>query len=511
MAASVGPWIEPILVFFGIICFRFLFKHLVTININEAIGFSTVSGSLGGIIATACGFVFPTLYFLDPALFNSWLSSPLYFCAILTASVLAAGGLGFMIANSLEASLFKKPEMTFPIGELVNKMIFAQNQTRKTIELALGVASITILNFVQKYSALIPEKIKLLPAWSYGLLHTPAIALNFSQLPIFISIGFVTGHVIALPLLYGLISKIFLLEPVQRYFFATSTSDLFFIAFVSGMALQGAFASLLEIPKIIKTALKQSKQSNLFEAISNTSWSKNLTYFFKFSIPAVLLVGFLSHFEFSLLSQLYLIVFTILCTYQVIVIAGETGLAPFPRFATFVLIPGMIIFGYNAIQITIVSLFVEICCGVAVDVLFGRKMAQLANMNHKKTMLFQLLGLVISALSIGVIFYLLIKQFGLGTPELFAYRAKTRALLVQTQSLDYLVMALGALFAYALKSIRVNALLVMGGLLMPPDTSLSLIFGGLLPYLVKDKEAYIPFWSGVFAAGSLIMILRAIL
>jgi hypothetical protein len=508
MATATGPWIEPVLVFFGIICFRFLFKKIVTINANEAIAFSTVSGSLGGIIATACGWTVPTLYFLDPTLFNSWLNNPVYFCALLSASVLVAGGFGFIMANVLEKSLMSKPEMTFPIGALAHKMIFAQNQVRQTAELVCGAALTTVLNIIQHVTKLIPDKLKLIPGWTYGILQIPAVSFPLELLPIFVSIGFVTGHVIALPLLYGLSSKIFLIDPLQRYFFAASTNELFTIAFVTGMVLQSALVSLLEIPKFMRTVFKHTKKLSFTQL--SLDISKKLMFMVTITFTTVTLIAFLSHFHFSLASQLYLALFTMLCTYQVIIIAGETGLAPVPRFATFVLIPGMLIFGFNAVQIMIVSLFVEICAGVAVDVLFGRKLTQLANMNHHKTVLFQLLGLIISALSIGIIFYLLIKQFGLGTPELFAYRAKARALLVQTESLDYLVMLLGALFAYGLKTLRVNAFLVMGGLLMPAHISLALIFGGLLPYLVKDKEVYIPFWSGVFAAGSLLMIIRAV-
>lgn len=43
---------------------------------------------------------------------------------------------------------------------------------------------------------------------------------------------------------------------------------------------------------------------------------------------------------------------------------------------------------------------------------------------------------------------------------------------------------------------------------MPIDYSLPLIFGGLSASLVKNKEDYFPFWSGVFAANSLWMLLK---
>jgi len=46
-------------------------------------------------------------------------------------------------------------------------------------------------------------------------------------------------------------------------------------------------------------------------------------------------------------------------------------------------------------------------------------------------------------------------------------------------------------------------MLVFTGIIFKVGFSLMLITGGLLTYLTKDKEAYDPFWSGMFAAGSL--------
>ena len=56
-------------------------------------------------------------------------------------------------------------------------------------------------------------------------------------------------------------------------------------------------------------------------------------------ITTVAIMGFLCYTQFSLFSQLYLLAFTILCTYQMLIIAGKLGIAPLGRFATFVLLP----------------------------------------------------------------------------------------------------------------------------------------------------------------------------
>lgn len=192
-------------------------------------------------------------------------------------------------------------------------------------------------------------------------------------------------------------------------------------------------------------------------------------------------------------------------------IAGKIGLAPLGRFATFVMVPGMFLFGYTPLQITVVATYVEIAGGVACDCLFGRKMAQLADIDAKRIQQYQWFGLVVSSLLIGGIFWLLISHFGIGNEPgaLPASRAAYRALLVNVQRFDTLALLLGLIFGYLLKFVKVNSALMLGGILMPAEASLMLIIGGLSTYLVKDKEEYYPFWSGVFAANSLWMLIKA--
>ena len=156
------------------------------------------------------------------------------------------------------------------------------------------------------------------------------------------------------------------------------------------------------------------------------------------------------------------------------------------------------------------AIVVEMSCGVAADVLVGRKIAQMMDLDRRVVTLFQILGLIISSLSIGVIFWYLIQHFHLGSPELFAYKSQSRALLIDVKQFDYWVLLLGALFSIFLKYIKVNSMLVLGGLLMPINISLGLIFGGFLTKLVKNRQEWEPFWSGVFAANSIWMLFKAI-
>jgi len=132
-------------------------------------------------------------------------------------------------------------------------------------------------------------------------------------------------------------------------------------------------------------------------------------------------------------AQIYLIVLTLIYTYQIVTIAGKIGLALLGRFATFVMVPAMFLFNVDAVQLVFIATFVEVCGGVATDILFGRKMARLSSIDQAQIKRYQYLGLVVSALSVGVIFWLLINQLHLGSSQLFAQRAQARQLLIHAK------------------------------------------------------------------------------
>ena len=299
------------------------------------------------------------------------------------------------------------------------------------------------------------------------------------------AIGFIAGHTIAIPLGIGILAKNLICSPAHASCFAHLPFCDFLVAFAGGIVAYGALISFLTIPSAFKGL--NGKQKNNEQKEKRISPKINFTELAQWVLFLAITYAFLSYFQFSILSQLYLLACTTLCTYQLIIIGGKIGIAPMARYATFVMVPGMMLFGYNAIQITLVSTFVEICGGVAVEILFGRKVGQLSSLPRLKTRLFQWLGLLISALAVGFCFWLLITNLGLGSAQLIAQRSQSRALLVMVQSFDVFALILGALFASILKELKINAIMVLGGILMPTELALPLVFGGLSSLLLKKR------------------------
>ncbi len=506
MATPIGPWIAPTLVLSGLL----FFSYIVRLAKYEApLIYVTIAGSIGGILATAFGFTFPTLYFLDQQLFVSWMGRPLFFVITVGALALVAGWYGMWIANVTEPLFIEQMALPFPIGQMVYKMIVAQKQIKKAWQMAIGFLSTMVFCMLQDglflSRGIIPKAIGLCSSFTYYCFSVPVI--RFDLWPMLWAIGFVTGHMIIVPLLVGSIAKLTIVQPIHTLWFNTMTLMEFVLAFCSGMVLSGVLGNLM--PQKIVRLFKKKKALSSFR-LRETFSDLNRAHIIEGCLMLCAVSTVLFYFGFHFVSQIYLLVFTFVCSYQIIMIAGKIGLAQLGRFATFVLVPSLFIFNLDVIQITVISTFVEATAGVAVDVLFGRKVVALSGVDPVRAKWYQYLGLCMSSLAIGGVFWLLINHFGLGTPELFAQRSQARQLLVDVQQFNYMVVAIGVLFGFLLKKMKLSPMLVLGGLLMPLNITLGLVAGGLISMLAKDRQEWYPFWSGIFAANSIWMLIRAI-
>lgn len=508
MATPIGPWIAPTLVLMALLIFRIFYKKVE----NQTVALVVMAGSIGGILATGLGFSFPTLYFLDAELFNAWMMRPYYFSAIVSTFSLVAGGFGMIIANSIETSLLEVQELPFPIGQLIYKMIAVQQQVRKAYELLAGFVSTFIFCILQDgiftFSSCIPRSMTIMKPLQIGIWSIPC--LSFDLWPMLWAIGFIAGHMITVPLAIGALSGHLLAGPLHTVWFSYLSKTEFLLAFCSGIVVSGTISGFLKLPWTIFNWIKKVKKGASF---SRNSFFASLTTvrLLEYGIIFIALYSFLTYFKFSFISQVYLVLFTAVCTYQIAAIAGKIGLALLGRYATFVMVPAMFLFSVNYTQIVLIATFVEIAGGVATDILFGRKVGQLAGISKSKMIGYQSLGIMVSSLAVGFVFWLLIDHFHLGSPELFAQKAQGRQLLIGAKQFDLYVLFLGAFFGWILSKLKINPTLVFGGLLMPMNISLGLIFGGFLSKLVRNREEWEPFWSGVFASNSIWMLLKAVL
>lgn len=519
LATGIGPWIETTLALAGMLLFAVLPRRVTVQQKETSLGLVTAAGGIAGILATACGFSFATYYFLDPAGFTDLLAEPWRFATSLGLLALAGGSLGLGTAQYFEHNLIDQQQLPFPIGELVYKVIKAADNVQKALMLAVGFAVTQLYLMIRMAVSLLQYPLVLTQKIPLGFITVPRIALLTDQIPMFWAIGFVTGHVIAIPLLVGMLSKLLVVEPLYYFYPFISRitcgcyvpRDLslldFTIAFSSGLVLYGAGKGFLKLPITIKKSINNYRhEKSLHREGPSINWyGAGLILFLNLAI--------FTYFDFSLLSMAYILGFTFLCTYQLMQLAGKFGLAPLGRFATFVMVPGMLLFGYTPLQATFVAAYVEIAGGVGSDALFGKKLARLGSIDRTTMSIYQWLGLLGSVLSIGIVWYLFVSHFGLGSQEgaLAATRGASRAFLLSIKTFDVGALLLGVGFASLVSYIGINTALLLFGILMPLSYTILLVLGGLSTYLVEDKEEYYPFWSGVFASNSLWMLVQAFL
>jgi len=495
-------------------CYGAISRHTTTFKPSGAsfryIVYAVAAGSPGGILATAIGFTFPTLYFLDKNIFNSWLLRPIFFCSFIFCIALICGLIAFYFANLVEDQFM---QLKFPVADLTFNMITSTNSLKEAKQLIFG--AISTIGF--------------------------SLLTKLDLVPLCLSIGYVSYNFIAVPLFCGLVTKYLFVDYINKIFFYNLSSIEFMLAFCSGLVLFGALRPyfdtifLRKITPGLRQRLPTSSRllrtgrwaqqyncglrsftlsmarpiiSSVRRSYAKADVSRDANILF---IPLLIITSiFLYYFNFSLISQIYLIVFSLVAAYQVALISAKIGLAQLGRFATLIMVPAILIFKLDYIQITILTLFVELCAGIFTDLLCGRKLALLANADLNKIRKLQLVGIVVSSVTASIIFFLLIKNLHLGSDLLFAQRSQLRALLVNFRNFNFYVLLIGFVYGYFLDKIKINGMLVLGGLLMPLNIIIYLLMGAMVKYLTK-KDNLEPFFSGVFATQSIWILLRILI
>ncbi|MBT3827836.1 hypothetical protein HOL34_02645 [bacterium] len=510
LATPLGPWIAPTLALLAwMLLFVALRFGLIRSWAAELAVYSTIAGSVGGILATAVCWTVPTLFFVNPKLWGVMTGQPIIFVLGVAALSMGGGSLALMLSIIWHDRFIEQTKLKFPIAHVIHKTIALGAGLRSSVQLLCGFVFATIILTLQRVKlfglTFIPSTIRVLPA-ALGRYA----AIRFDVAPLLVSIGFIAGKLVALPMLVGVISKIVILHYLSTVWFTSLSSSECAFAFCSGIVIFGFCSSLPMLVKMLVRGvracrLRVQRKGCAIKPVA--SGSKSIP-----SIAAIsILVGFLLWFKFNVLAIVFVLVGAIACAYQLAMITGRIGLAPLGRFATFVMVPGILFFGFTGVQAIVAAAVVELVGGTLCDFLVGQRVVFLMGLNVWHARCYQMLGLVVSSLTIGWVVLILSHRFGLGSDLLFAQRAQARALLITAQSFVWSVVGLGVLFGAFLRIIRVNTMLVLSGLLMPVDYSLMLIAGGLLSCLTKDRRLYEPFWSGMFVSNSLWMLLRALL
>ena len=423
--------------------------------------------------------------------------------------------------------------LPFPVSQLTYQTATSQTHKRQGILFLTGTCSALAISFLRdglfKFQGFIPKNIHFFQYWV-------GKELTLSIWPTLWAIGYTTGIQIAIPLLVGVASKYIILDAINnhsRYFsfslFEPFTHLTFATAFCSGLVLTEVslgiikqtttikvtlynyFISITSLKQVIKTIIKPKKQLPFF---SHSLW-KQTSIAVAILEPIIAIFSFFflfSYLRFSLLSQAAFLLFTIIASYEICFIGCKIGLVQFGRFSVFVLIPMILFFKINFVQITAVCVFFNICAATASDLLFDYKTGSYCNIDKSQLHIAQWIGLIATSLSIGFILHLLFTQLELGSAELFAHRGRSKALLITSLNFNYYVVAAGSFYGLILKQFNISPTMTLGGIIMPNNITFGLVIGGLINYVTNKKYTDIlPFFSGIFASETLWIIITLLL
>lgn len=495
LATGLGPWLAPTLVLIagGVLC---VFSHNST---RQAVIYAQAIASTGGSIAVAVGFALPTFYFLQPTAFTKLLASPLSFALILGSIVLAAGLWGIAIAHQQAPQLLADTSLRFPVSAAITAALNSTASYLSSLLLFGGISSSMIVCGVRDGMRRLTATT---PTWYLGNSLFGTI-LPLQLLPVAWSIGFLAGLPIALPLLIGMISKYAVVTPLNAL---TTLSYLdFTFAFCSGIVLGQTVQSLLPMPRLLLQRAREwwCNRASSF-ADKTVIFERGPSFIDKsLLLPALLTVIVLTALSLPVAAQLLLLILSYLFTQHLSHFACRTGLGTYGRYMTFAMVPIMLCTAVSEWHITLICVFVGVAGATAVDMLFSYKVAVDNGLAYERIREAQIIGLIITALTIGLLFWLLCSQFPLGGSELVAHRAHGRALLLHSFSFDVPVLLYGALFGGVLRFLRINPILAFGGLIMPNAITIGLVLGASVRAATRTPDQYAPFWSGVFAGDAL--------
>lgn len=521
MATMIGPWIAPTLVLIAGLIFRI---KRTTSHVNEKLTLIQTAGSVGGIVATAVGFTLPTLYFLDKPQFDTLLASPWLFCLFVGSLCFAGGSLGIFMGKAFAKKFLANKDMKFPVSQLIYRTITSQTQSNQAKQLLAGFSVSSIFCFLRdgfKFGRFfsIPNIIPTRKIILFSSLLQDKFQIML--MPMLWAIGFIAGMGIAFPLLVGMLSKYFVLYPIHNHaaylpfeLFPVLDPKQFAMAFCSGLILASFLPGLMKYPNILLRGFKHHSGVSYLSRFKSPGgiWKKVTTAPAQFlkNIEAVsaitISIVVFSALKFPIFAQLLILPLVVVSAYNISHIGIKIGLVQIGRFTTFVMIPTILLFKLNALQITALCVFVSAAIVTTADILFDYKIGELCSVDMKKINKYQWLGVAVTALGLGFLLWLLFSNLQLGTAELFAQRGRARALLIQSFDFNWTVLLFGLLYGLILKRLRVNPAMVFGGVLMPNGLTIGLVIGALGTLFVKKSDEQLPFFSGIFAAESLWLV-----
>ena len=491
-------------------------------------------GSAGESLAAGAIFTLPAAFLWEAEWGDSHYISYLNILML----TLIGGVLGIIFMIPLRRALIVKEDgiLPYPEGRACAEVLKAGEaggQDSSVVFKGLGLAS--IYKFLANGLKVFPEGV----SYEISTKNFGGTVLGFDALPALMGVGYIVGPKIDAIMLSGGILAWLVLMPLLHAFgpaeiASLSPSDLWsnYIRYIgAGAVATGGIISLIKsLPMIIKSfkdSIKDLKGRDSSQSMDRSDADISIKASIILVIIAIVLMFMMPSSPLNFFGALIIVIFGFFFATVSSRMVGIIGSSNNPvsgmsiatlLIATLLLrLTGFV--GHDG-MIAAISIGTIICviAAIAGDCSQDLKTGYIVGASPRYQQIGELIGVVASSLAIGGVLWILNKSIGFGTKDLPAPQAMLMKMIVEgvmNNDLPWNLVFVGSFIAIMVELLGVTVLPFAIGLYLPINTSLGIMFGGLVRIAVdkikaskeekKDAETRGTLYSAGLIAGEGIM------
>ena len=491
-------------------------------------------GSAGESLAAGAIFTLPAAFLWE----TEWGDSHYISYLNILLLTLIGGILGVIFMIPLRRALIVKEDgvLPYPEGKACAEVLKAgeeDGQDSSVVFKGLGLAA--LYKFLANGLKIFPEEV----SYEISAKNFAGTAVGFDALPALMGVGYIVGPNISAIMLSGGILAWFVLMPLLHAFGSTeltnlAPSDLWsnYIRYIgAGAVATGGIISLVKsLPMIVKS-FKDSISDLKSRDDNSNSDRLNTDISFKASIIlikiSVILIFLMPTTPVNIVGAIIIVIFGFFfatVSSRMVGIIGSSnnpvsGMSIATLLIATLILKATGLVGHDG-MIAAISIGTIICviAAIAGDCSQDLKTGYIVGASPKYQQIGEIIGVLASALAIGGILWILNTSIGFGTKDLPAPQAVLMKMIVEgvmNGNLPWDLVFIGAAIAIMVELLGISVLPFAIGLYLPLNTSLGIMFGGVVRLIVdklkidkkskKDAETKGTLYSAGLIAGEGIM------
>ncbi|BFL72789.1 oligopeptide transporter, OPT family [Anaerococcus sp.] len=491
-------------------------------------------GSAGESLAAGAIFTLPAAFLWE----SEWGDSHYISYLNILLLTLIGGVLGVIFMIPLRRALIVKEDgvLPYPEGKACAEVLKAgeeSGQDSSVVFKGLGLAS--LYKFLSNGLKIFPEGV----SYEISAKNFAGTAVGFDALPALMGVGYIVGPTISAIMLAGGVLAWFVLMPLLHAFGSPeltnlAPSDLWsnYIRYIgAGAVATGGIISLIKsLPMIVKS-FKDSINDLKSRDSSSNGDRLDTDISFKISIiliiVSVILIFLMPSTPVNIIGAIIIVIFGFFfatVSSRMVGIIGSSnnpvsGMSIATLLIATLILKATGLVGHDG-MIAAISIGTIICviAAIAGDCSQDLKTGYIVGASPKYQQIGEIIGVLTSSLVIGGILWILNTSIGFGTKDLPAPQAVLMKMIVEgvmSGNLPWDLVFVGAAIAIMVELLGISVLPFAIGLYLPLNTTLGIMFGGVVRLIVdkikaddkskKDAETNGTLYSAGLIAGEGIM------